>query len=243
MSRRRGEFEHRTSIFEGAYRAWSHLGGLDPKELFSNPASELDPLLRPHTSDERVADANDEASYLVVDSSGKRRYYPYEPLPRSGLAHPFIQAIISPWLGPDAEQDDIQLGLTTLRTWWQHRRKGESHSAKQALGTEKIIPVVEGYTRHFFNLAHCGVVNDGDQPPRTLAIRIKQLEKEGYQFPDRPNGTTTSGSMQRKQGNESDSDRKSTSSDQVIEKSYGDPNRTPVVFVGENGSHQIIMVS
>ena len=33
MSRRRGEFEHRTSIFEGAYRAWSHLGGLEPEDL------------------------------------------------------------------------------------------------------------------------------------------------------------------------------------------------------------------
>jgi len=54
-------------------------------------------------------------------------------------------------LGPDADNDAIQLGLTTLRTWWQHRRKGESGSAVAALSTEKMKGVVEGYTRHFFS--------------------------------------------------------------------------------------------
>lgn len=88
-----------------------------------------------------------------------------------------MQAILSPWLGPDADQDAIQLGLTTLRTWWQHRRKGESGSAIVALGTEKMQGVVEGYTRHFFNLAHCLVVNDREQPPRTLQAKMRELEK------------------------------------------------------------------
>jgi copper chaperone CopZ len=106
-----------------------------------------------------------------------RRQYPYEPLPRSGLAHPYVQAILSPWLGPDADNDAIQLGLTTLRTWWQHRRKGESGSAIAALGTEKMKGVVEGYTRHFFTLAHCLVMNDKEQPPRTLHSKMKELEK------------------------------------------------------------------
>ena len=41
MSRRRGEFEHRTSIFEGAFRAWSHLGGLDPVDLETKQTSEV----------------------------------------------------------------------------------------------------------------------------------------------------------------------------------------------------------
>lgn len=247
MSRRRGEFEHRTSIFEGAYRAWSHLGGLDPLELFTASASELDPLSRPHTSDSRVTDINDETSYLVIDAKGNRRCYPYEPLPRQGLAHPFIQAIISPWLGPDAEQDDIQLGLTTLRTWWQHRRKGESHSAKQALLTEKLIPVVEGYTRHFFNLAHCGVVNDGDQPPRTLREKIQQLQKEGYTFPERSNELKVS---QGEQTKDLDSEVHAetvipnTDSEQNTEiQPYGDPNKTPIVYITENGVHQILLVS
>jgi copper chaperone CopZ len=70
------------------------------------------------------------------------------------------------------------LGLTTLRTWWQHRRKGESGSAIAALGTEKMKGVVEGYTRHFFTLAHCIVVNDRVQPPRGLLLKIKELEKK-----------------------------------------------------------------
>jgi hypothetical protein len=39
MSRRTGEFEHRTSIFEGAFRAWSHLGGLKPADLENHTAS------------------------------------------------------------------------------------------------------------------------------------------------------------------------------------------------------------
>jgi len=170
MSRRRGEFEHRTSIFEGAFRAWSHLGGLEPEDLESKPASELDPLTTPIEKDGRM-------SKKKVADNEKRREYPYEPLPRSGLAHPYVQAILSPWLGPDADNEAIQLGLTTLRTWWQHRRKGESGSAIAALGTEKMKGVVEGYTRHFFTLAHCLVMNDKEQPPRTLQTKTKDLEK------------------------------------------------------------------
>lgn len=173
MSRRRGEFEHRTSIFEGAFRAWSHLGGLEPEILESKSAAEMDPLSNPIASDTRLKKASKEDS----GSGSKRRIYPYEPLPRSGLAHPYVQAILSPWLGPDADNDAIQLGLTTLRTWWQHRRKGESGSAIAALGTEKMKGVVEGYTRHFFTLAHCLVMNDKEQPPRSLHGKMKELEK------------------------------------------------------------------
>eukprot|EP00559_Dactyliosolen_fragilissimus_P008808 CAMPEP_0184858292 /NCGR_PEP_ID=MMETSP0580-20130426/3416_1 /TAXON_ID=1118495 /ORGANISM="Dactyliosolen fragilissimus" /LENGTH=1008 /DNA_ID=CAMNT_0027354375 /DNA_START=495 /DNA_END=3521 /DNA_ORIENTATION=+ len=305
MSRRRGEFEHRTSIFEGAFRAWSHLGGLDPKDLETKSAAELDPLNYPILNDQRLAkkgknrkdgdsskdsdvsasnsksnsnsnsksnskeeDGNEDMDISRKDdekkiesitdetknddndhindggdgNSGKdkqtsvddkinncdkdkdkdkdssnhnmeeeqdishpssmstspvpsndvtsntnnanqstnpsKRFYPYEALPRSGLAHPFVQAILSPWLGPDADEDAIQLGLTTLRTWWQHRRKGESGSAMAALGTEKMKGVVEGYTRHFFNLAHCLIVNDGEQPPRTLMGKLRCMDQE-----------------------------------------------------------------
>lgn len=173
MSRRRGEFEHRTSIFEGAFRAWSHLGGLEPEDLESKPAADLDPLTNPIENDSRGS-----GSGKARNPDGSvRREYPYEPLPRSGLAHPYVQAILSPWLGPDADNEAIQLGLTTLRTWWQHRRKGESGSAIAALGTEKMKGVVEGYTRHFFTLAHCLVANDKEQPPRTLHAKIKEMDK------------------------------------------------------------------
>jgi hypothetical protein len=185
MSRRRGEFEHRTSIFEGAFRAWSHLGGLDPVDVETKPASELDPLANPIDHDFRLGPGGGggggpSSSFRrggADAASGSKREYPYEPLPRAGLAHPYVQAILSPWLGPDADNEAIQLGLTTLRTWWQHRRKGESGSAVAALGTEKMKGVVEGYTRHFFTLAHCLVVNDKEQPPRSLHIKMKELDK------------------------------------------------------------------
>ena len=180
MSRRRGEFEHRTSIFEGAFRAWSHLGGLEPEDLETKSVSELDPLTNPIEQDSRLISPKkgDIKMEVLYNADGsKRREFPYEPLPRSGLAHPFVQAILSPWLGPDADNDAIQLGLTTLRTWWQHRRKGESGSAVAALGTEKMKGVVERYTRHFFNLAHCLVMNDKEQPPRSLHAKMKELEK------------------------------------------------------------------
>jgi len=178
MSRRRGEFEHRTSIFEGAFRAWSHLGGLEPEELENKASTDLDPLSNPIENDVRLQNKRESKAGSAINPNGtKRRLFPYEPLPRSGLAHPYVQAILSPWLGPDADNDAIQLGLTTLRTWWQHRRKGESGSAIAALGTEKMNGVVEGYTRHFFTLSHCLVINDKEQPPRTLHSKMKELEK------------------------------------------------------------------
>ncbi len=267
MSRRRGEFEHRTSIFEGAYRAWSHLGGIDPTSLSSTTAADLDPLSHPHINDARVRSDEEKNSYVVVD--GTKRLYPYEPLPRTGLAHPFVQAIISPWLGPDAEQDDIQLGLTTLRTWWQHRRKGESTSAKQALGTDKMRSVVEGYTRHFFNLAHCMVMNDGEQPPRTLATKVKEMEKNGMKLeimrkkeaaavkktipPQRAIESTEKdesccgggGKSQNNASTMESENEKNNEASQVKQRAakkhkmmppmtpkvYGDPNKTPVVFL------------
>ncbi|KAL3916420.1 MAG: hypothetical protein SGILL_005188, partial [Bacillariaceae sp.] len=34
-----------------------------------------------------------------------------------------------------------------------------------------------GYTRHFFTLSHCLIVNDKEQPPRTLHSKMKELEK------------------------------------------------------------------
>lgn len=177
MSRRRGEFEHRTSIFEGAYRAWSHLGGLEPEDIESKPAAELDPLTNPIQNDSRLGGSKARQQQQQQHAEGTRREYPYEPLPRIGLSHPYVQAILSPWLGPDADNEAIQLGLTTLRTWWQHRRKGESGSAIAALGTEKMKGVVEGYTRHFFTLALCLVKDDREQPPRTLFGKTKDRHK------------------------------------------------------------------
>ena len=180
MSRRKGEFEHRTSIFEGAYRAWSHLGGCNAKVIQSGSltAAELDPLQNPHDPREDKRVPKGKGDECPQDSLVSHTLiYPYEPLPRSGLGHPFVQAIITPWLGPDADEADIAPGLDTLRTWWQHRRKGETPSAKSALNTPKMRNVVDGYTRHFFNVAYCLVVNDNEQPPRTLCVQLDIAQK------------------------------------------------------------------
>jgi copper chaperone CopZ len=159
MSRRDEEFRHRTSIFEGAFRAWSHLGCLDPALLETKSVKELDPIAFPATR------------------SPHHRDYPYEPLPRSGLGHPFVKAVLGPWLGPDVDADAVELGLNTLRTWWQHRRKGESKTAQRALHTEHMATVVDKYTQHFFELAHCLVVSDNVQPPRSLHAKLKKMGK------------------------------------------------------------------
>ena len=122
MSRRDEEFKHRTSIFEGAFRAWSHLGGLDPELLENKSVKDLDPITFP-------SPASKKKSKAMNDDGSARLEYFYEPLPRSGLSHPFIQAILAPWLGPNADTETVALGLATLRTWWQHRRKGENKTA------------------------------------------------------------------------------------------------------------------
>lgn len=213
MSRRKGEFEYRTSIFEGAYRAWSHLGGCSNQELNDSTAADIDPLTNPHdhtrnssrnafnetrynsslkkagAGKDRDIDDDDDTSKPSdgkmksdkdedENSSAGKPYgiratkdvdsVPYEPLPRIGVAHPFIEAILSPWLGPEAASEDIKHGVTTLRTWWQHRRKGASNSAKTAMDDPKMRAVIDGYTRHFFNLAYHFVVVEGCLPPRTL---------------------------------------------------------------------------
>ena len=153
------------------------MGGLDPEELETRPATDMDPLTNPIVDNSRLHQPKERQEIGRNPDGSKRREYPYEPLPRSGLTHPYVQAILSPWLGSDADHDAIQLGLTTLRTWWQHRRKGESGSAIAVLTAEKMRGVVEGYTRHFFNLAYCLIMYDKEQPPRTLHAKMRDLEK------------------------------------------------------------------
>ena len=71
MSRRRGEFEHRTSIFEGAFRAWSHLGGLEPEDLESKQVADLDPLTNPITTDPRLNDKKNDDLNSPTQRKGK----------------------------------------------------------------------------------------------------------------------------------------------------------------------------
>jgi hypothetical protein len=165
-SRKRGEFERRTAIFEGAFRAWSHLGGLAPEDIIigssSRTATELDPLDHPLVDDPRATGNTDD--------------YPCETLPRIGLAHPFVRAILCPWLGTNADPTVRKRGLDTLRTWWQHRRSGPSRTA--LVVWRKMPNVVDGYTRLFFRFAHCIVVHEQATPPPSLHIKMKELAKQ-----------------------------------------------------------------
>jgi len=156
MSRRRGEFEHRTSIFEAAYRAWSYLGSLDPQV-----ATNVDPV--------------------ILESS--IRAVCYEPLPRNGVSNPFILSILTHWLGEGAESKEIHSGLNILRTWWQHRRKGESATAKEALSPRRISSVVLAFTKYFFALAHRLVIIDKEEAPRSLRNKNLTMERTGQTSP------------------------------------------------------------
>jgi hypothetical protein len=202
MSRRTGEFEHRTSIFEGAFRAWSHFGGLKPADLEIQTAAESGPLsdysFRSAGGDPRVASskgkqqdtaAQTTTTTMNTHSDGsalsRQRTFTYEPLLRHGLDHPYVRAILSAWLSPqNGDKNDppeLPSGHDTLRTWWQHRRKGQSGSALRALANEKMQSVLDGYTRHFFAYAHCIVVHDKVQPPRGLHSTMKEWQKQQQQ--------------------------------------------------------------
>jgi len=178
MSRRRGLFEHRTSIFEGSYRAWSHLGGLDPDDLKRKAVKDLDPLAYEIKDDPRFFHKNEE---LYKESQRKNGVvyivYPYEALPRVGLAHPYVRAILTYWLDTDLNDPAIQTGLTTLRTWWQHRRRGETGTAMLSLGTEQMKTIVTSLSSQFFRLAYSLVVLDKVRPPPTLHSKIILQEK------------------------------------------------------------------
>jgi hypothetical protein len=84
MSRREKEFKKRTSIFEGAFRAWSFLNHLDPETLHTKSVYDIDPL-----------DGADflKSKNLNADGSPSPEC-PYVPLPRSGLEHPFVMTIL-----------------------------------------------------------------------------------------------------------------------------------------------------
>jgi len=170
MSRRSAddEFARRTLIFEGSYRAWSHFGGCDTNVLRTTSPMDQDPF----------ANLHDPSKDPMCSKPGAIHDFPYEPLPRSGLAHPFVQVILGQWLGPTSEQKDTyHQGLATLRIWWQHRRRGESVSAKTVLSTPKMNSVLKGHTKYFFKLAYYMVVNYDHQPPRTLCRKLQIKEK------------------------------------------------------------------
>jgi len=164
---------------EGAFRAWSHLGGLDPEILETKTVQELDPLSFALENDSRLADDKAATSSKAATNAGAiiHQEYAYEPLPRSGIAHPFVRAILTQFLGPAADKEDLEFGIGMLRNWWQHRRQGENKTAIQTMRTDEMLQILDKYTRHFFELAHCLVVIDKMEAPRTLKMKLEGCEK------------------------------------------------------------------
>jgi hypothetical protein len=72
---------YRTPIFEGAYRAWCYMGILDPYDVLRQSSSDL--LLQQQQSQQPI-------QQVVPDEF----HFPYEPLPRSGINHSFIQVYV-----------------------------------------------------------------------------------------------------------------------------------------------------
>jgi copper chaperone CopZ len=178
-TRKRGEFERRTAIFEGAYRAWSFLGGLEPEDIVG-PSSSSSASSQAVEAD--LLDRLFDYPSSVVENDGRsRKTYPFEPLPRVGLSHPYVQAILTPWLGPDTDKQVQKASLQSLRVWWQHRKVGESRTAATAFRKEAKQNVVDGYTRIFFRYAYCLVAHDNVQPPKSLFLKRKALEKQQQQ--------------------------------------------------------------
>eukprot|EP00588_Corethron_pennatum_P009182 CAMPEP_0194273622 /NCGR_PEP_ID=MMETSP0169-20130528/6924_1 /TAXON_ID=218684 /ORGANISM="Corethron pennatum, Strain L29A3" /LENGTH=511 /DNA_ID=CAMNT_0039016631 /DNA_START=255 /DNA_END=1790 /DNA_ORIENTATION=- len=144
MSRQKKEFQHRTSIFEGAYIAWSCLGSLEP---------------------EAFKDADSSA----VQSSNYTVHY--EPLPRSGLRHPFVTCILSRWLGRYLDDEDLEQGLNNLRKWWQNRRGGQGSMTVKVLSTPRMKLCIAAYASEFFTVTHSFII-DGTDPPRSFRQRV-----------------------------------------------------------------------
>jgi len=162
---------------EGAFRAWSHLGGLDPEILETKTVQELDPITFVLENDSRLEHKTAPPKAGTNDDGSVRREFAYETLPRSGILHPFVKAILKQYLGPSADKEALEFGLATLRTWWQHRRKGENKTSIKILGTGEMQEVLDNYTRHYFELAHCLVIGDKVEAPRTLKKKMDNLEK------------------------------------------------------------------
>jgi hypothetical protein len=184
MSRRQDEFKHRTSVFEGAYRAWSHLGGLDPVELQSKSAQELDPTIYTRELDSRrtpsqstLTSGTSSVATAGSSSNGSGGEYPYERLPSLGIEHPYVRAILALWLGAQSDDEAAKVGLATLRVWWQHRSKGLNKTAVKLLEDSDFQSIVDHYTSHFFELIHNLVMHDNVQVPRSLQTKLRHAER------------------------------------------------------------------
>jgi len=163
MSRETKEFVHRTSIFEGAYRAWSYVGSIELQAL-------------------------EDIEYIGLQL--KKHYVSYVPLPRIGLEHPFVTSILFQWLGERADEDDMHAGLKVIRTWWQHRKRGQSRQAKKLLSTSRTEHNVLLFAKQFFKIAHLHHAEyDRKSPPKPLPgnseFRSLHNEKQSLNKPQK----------------------------------------------------------
>eukprot|EP00588_Corethron_pennatum_P008148 CAMPEP_0194299304 /NCGR_PEP_ID=MMETSP0169-20130528/60644_1 /TAXON_ID=218684 /ORGANISM="Corethron pennatum, Strain L29A3" /LENGTH=726 /DNA_ID=CAMNT_0039049391 /DNA_START=286 /DNA_END=2466 /DNA_ORIENTATION=- len=149
MSRLKKQFTHRTSVFEGAYRAWSYLSSFNPQILEDIDLTEL---------------------------QLENEQFTHEPLPRDGVLHPFVTSILGRWLGEGSDKNDFDERLTILRKWWQNRRAGQSSKSKEILATSRMKYVVQSFTKDFFALALSLVLNDQKSAPKTLQDKFKKLQ-------------------------------------------------------------------
>ena len=85
--------------------------------------------------------------------------------------------LLHEWLGENKSDAELQKGFASLKNWWLHRKKGESSQAVKAIGTGVMEDMVDRYRDQYFVLAHCQLVEDGEDPPRTLGKRRKELAK------------------------------------------------------------------
>lgn len=183
MSRKRGEFERRTCIFEGAYRAWSLLGHLHPShETHTSPLdllhSILDQTLPTTTTHNGTSDGVNSSSgnsdggdgdvATTTAATTTRHKYRHEPLPRSGLSHKFIRQVLTEWQGEHTAPKDQQDDLAIFRNWWQHRRNGESKTALRDLGNEPMQIYVGDIMKKYFVLGFHFIFEDGHDPPKRL---------------------------------------------------------------------------
>ena len=189
------ESNQRTSIFEGAFRAWSHLGSLSLEMLDTGTVQDLDPTNFVIVNENLIQYNGSSPSSPFPLNGIPSRSFAFEALPRSGLLHPFVKAILLMWLdGGERDRETLEKGLKQLRSWWQHRRQSACKMITRTLAdSEQLRDTLDNYTRDFFELAHCQVMVDRIEAPRTLQKKLCDREKrrQRAQGSSSPEGTGT----------------------------------------------------
>jgi hypothetical protein len=243
MSRQKHEFKIRTSIFEGAFRAWSFMGQIHPDTLQNMRMEDIDPVY--------FSDSN---KHKCPDDEGiSRPKYPYEPLPTNG-AHPFIKAILLAHLGStDVVRSSGKEALSSLRNWWQHRRKGENKTCVKLLRTTNDMrSIVDQYTRSFFQLAYQFVMSGKAQPPQTLCLNIQKMGKSIQDsclqnIMTSPNHSCTRNKIRTQNRNKMRQVKKRTStmepdlSGAAVTDRKDSDIACPMIFESSNGDLQILL--